>query len=269
MSKAPAGAPLAARRLLREVILLVLVALPILAVLIGLGIWQLDRLEWKQALIARVAAGLAAAPVPAPGPEAWPEFDAAAEEYRPVSVTGRFDHAREIHLVQALTEPEGPVGGLGFLVMTPLRTAEGWWVYVNRGFVPREKKDPATRSKGQVEGEVTVVGLLRAPHRRAWFAPADDPAGNAWFSRDPALFAAASGLPAAEVAPYLIDARYDPDLPGGLPQGGETILTFPNNHLQYALTWFGLAAVLVAVVGAFVAKRGRARRDHALDGGPR
>lgn len=226
-------------------------------VLCGLGAWQVERLQWKEALIARVEAALASDPVPAPGPADWPGLADGAAEYRPVTVRGTFDHAREIHVVYTLVEPKGPVGGIGYQVFTPLRTDDGWWVYVNRGFVPRDRADPATRPDGQVAGETTVTGLLRAPGHRSWFMPSDDPAGNAWFSRDPVLFAAAAGLPAAEVAPYVIDAMVDPSLPGGLPQGGETIVSFPNSHLQYAITWFGLALALAAVYVAFILKRGR------------
>ena len=224
-------------------------------ILVGLGIWQLERLSWKEALIARVEAGLAADPVAAPGPETWPAVDLSEVEYEPLEAAGVFDHSKEIHVVYTLTGPKGPLGGLGYQVFTPLRTDGGWWVYVNRGFVPRENKDPTTRSAGQIEGETSMVGLLRAPGVRSWFTPGDDVPGNEWFSRDPALYAAASGLPADTVAPYLIDARFDPELPGGLPQGGETIVSFPNNHLQYAVTWFGLAAVLVAVFAAFTLRR--------------
>jgi surfeit locus 1 family protein len=139
--------------------------------------------------------------------------------------------------------------------MTPLATAGGWTVYVNRGFVPADRKDPATRPEGQVAGETTVTGLLRAPYDRSWFAPADNRAKNEWFSRDPVLYARASGIEPAKVAPYIIDAKFDAGLPGGLPQGGETIVDFPNNHLQYAITWYGLAAALAGVF--FVFARGR------------
>ena len=114
-----------------------------------------------------------------------------------------------------------------------------------------ERKDPATRREGLIEGETTVTGLYRSPHGRTWYMPSDAIAGNEWFSRDPKLYAAAYGLPAASVAPYIIDARADPNLPGGLPQGGETIIDFPNNHLQYALTWFGLALGLAGVFAVF------------------
>lgn len=230
------------------------------ALLVGLGVWQLDRHAWKEDLIARVEAGLAADPADAPGPNAWPSLDLRAAEYTPVKVEGVFDNANEIHVVHTLVEPKGPTGGIGYQVFTPLRTETGWWVYVNRGFIPREKKDPATRSAGQIDDRTEVVGLVRAPGPRSWFTPADDVAGNTWFSRDPMLFAAASGLPPEAVAPYIIDARFDPRLPGGLPQGGETIVSFPNNHLQYALTWFGLAAALAGVFVAFAVKRRREGR---------
>ena len=222
-----------------------------------LGLWQVERLSWKEALIARVEAGLAAAPIPAPAPDAWPDLDIDAMEYRPVTVRGTFDHGREVHVVYTLVTPKGPLGGIGYQVLTPFRAAAGWWVYVNRGFVPRDNKDPATRAGGQPAGETTVSGLLRRPGQRSWFMPADDPGGNAWFSRDPALFAEASGLPAGSVAPYVIDASFDPTLPGGMPQGGETIVSFPNNHLGYAITWFGLALALAAVAIAVVVMRRR------------
>lgn len=221
-------------------------------VLCGLGTWQVERLQWKEALIARVEAGLSADPAPAPGPATWPGLHIGAAEYQPVEVSGTYDNDREIHVVYTLVEPHGSRGGIGYQVFTPLRTDEGWWVYVNRGFVPRENADPATRADGQLAGETMVEGLLRQAGQRSWFMPADDPAANAWFSRDPALFAAAEGLPAGEVAPYVIDAAFDPKLPGGLPQGGETIVSFPNSHLQYAITWYGLAVALAAVYAAYV-----------------
>ncbi|MCB1500629.1 MAG: SURF1 family protein [Bauldia sp.] len=245
----------ATRKTSRGFVLPTVVAAAAFAVLCALGIWQVERLAWKEALIARVEAGLDADPVAAPTPAEWVGLDLVTHEYQPVTVRGIYDHAREIRVVHTLVEPKGPLGGIGYLVLTPFRTDAGWWVYVNRGFVRRDHADPASRAAGQIEGEAAVTGLLRAPSRRSWFTPADDAAANAWFSRDPALFAAEQGLPPAEVAPYLIDLRFDPDLPGGMPQGGETIVAFTNNHLQYALTWFGLAAALAAVYAAFAWKR--------------
>jgi len=221
------------------------------AILVGLGVWQLDRLSWKEALIARVDARLTAAPTAAPGPERWAALDLADAEYEPVTVSGHFLNDREAHVVMTLTEPKGKVGGVGFLVMTPLVTPGGWTVYVNRGFVPAARRDPATRTAGETQSETKVTGLLRAPSARSWFMPSDNVGGNEWFSRDPERWAAAYGAGSDKIAPFIIDANFDPTLPGGLPQGGETIVQFPNNHLQYALTWFGLAAVLAGVFGAY------------------
>lgn len=220
-----------------------------IVILIGLGVWQVERLQWKEALIARTTAAQTAPPIAAPAD--WNSTDLATMEYQPVAVTGRFLNDKEIFAGIALTEPKGPRGGFGFFVMTPFQTDAGWIVYVNRGFVPREFKDPGRRQAGQIVGVTTVAGPLRLPYDRDWFAPGDDAAGNEWFSHDPKLYAAASGLPADRVAPYIIDARFDPTLPGGLPQGGETIIDFPNSHLGYAITWFGLAASLAGVFGAY------------------
>lgn len=245
---------------MRRLVLPAIATLVGVAILVSLGVWQIERLHWKEALIARVESRIDAAPVPAPGPAAWPALDLTEAEYQPVVVSGRYRNADEADVVYALTEPKGPAGGFGYLVMTPFQTDDGWIVYVNRGFVPRDRKDPASRAAGIIEGPTTVTGLLRKPSHRSWFSPADDPARNEWLSRDPAAFAAAAGLPPASVAPYLIDARFDPSLPGGLPQGGETIVAFPNSHLQYVVTWFGLALALVGVFVAFAAGRLRASR---------
>jgi surfeit locus 1 family protein len=232
------------------------------AILCSLGAWQVQRLHWKEALIASVERGLAAAPVPAPGPEAWALIDYGDREYQRVSVTGHFDESAEAYVTYTLTEPKGPRGGIGFLVMTPLVTPGGWIVYVNRGFVPTDKRYPSQRLDSTIEGETTVTGLLRAPHSAPWYA-GDDISDNAWFSRDPKLYAEAHGLPPDRVAPYIVDADFDPSLPGGLPQGGETVVNFPNNHLGYAITWYGLALALAGVYAVFVWRRLGERRSAA------
>ena len=232
-----------------------LAALVALDILVSLGVWQLYRLQWKEALIARVTSRLAAPPIPAPGPEAWRGLDVAGLEYQPVALRGHYHNDREVDVVYTLTEPHGPRGGVGYLVMTPFETDAGWYVYVDRGFVPADRKSAASRTEGLIEGATTVIGLVRRPHGRIWYMPGDNIAANQWFSRDPDLYARTYGLPPDKVAPYLVDARFDPALPGGLPQGGETIIDFPNSHLQYAITWFGLAAGLIGVFTVFARRR--------------
>ncbi len=217
------------------------------AVLVGLGTWQMQRLAWKEGLVAAVEERAHAAPRDVSAAE-LAALSPEADEYRPVRVRGTFRHADEIQVYTLLSEPRGSFSGPGYWVLTPLDLAGGGTVIVNRGFVPTKKKDPATRPEGQVPGEVTVTGLVRAPDPGHLFTPADDPARNAWFTRDPQRIAAAKGL--GDIAPVLIDADAAP-MPGGLPQGGETKLQFPNRHLEYALTWYGLAATLLAVFGVF------------------
>ena len=227
-------------------------ALVAFGLLCGLGTWQWQRLAWKEALIAR-ATSRAAAPVAAMPAEAdWPRVTAEGDEYRRVQVTGTFRHDREALCWALLSDANGRYSGPGYWVLTPLATADGATVLVNRGFVPLDRKDAQTRRQGEVAGTVTVTGLLRLPEKRSWFTPADDPAAHLWQERDPAAIAAAYGL--SRVAPFFIDADDTPN-PGGLPQGGETKLVFPNRHLEYALTWFGLALALAAVFAAFAWKQ--------------
>ena len=216
-----------------------LLALAGIAGLTALGIWQLERRVWKLDLIERVDARIHASPVPAPGPEAWPSVSAASDEYRRVAVTGHFLNDRET-LVQAVTD----LGG-GFWVMTPLVTDRGFTVLVNRGFVSPEKRDPSSRADGQPQGEVTVSGLLRMTEPKGGFLRSNDPAAGRWYSRDVAAIAAAKGV--ERVAPYFIDADGTRN-PGGWPVGGLTVVSYPNSHLSYALTWFALDLMLIGAV---------------------
>lgn len=199
----------------------------------GLGIWQVDRLRWKLDLIDRVEARLAAPPEVIGRPPALASLPPRDLEYRKVRVTGTFDHERET-LVEALTER-----GAGFWVMTPLRTAGGP-VLVNRGFVPKERRAPASRTDGQIEGPVSVTGLIRLDEPEGRFLRVNRPAEERWYSRDVTAIAAARGID--DAAPFFIDADATAN-PGGYPIGGLTVVTFRNTHLIYALTWFALAAL--------------------------
>ena len=216
------------------------------AILIGLGAWQLRRLTWKTELLRQIAERTTARPQPLPSSDTWSRLAADQYAYRHVTVTGTFLNDHEAHVFRPLS-PEiarGPYNGLGDLVLTPLRLEDGSIVIVNRGFVPEARVAPATRPAGQPAGVVAVTGLMREPESRNLFTPADDPQGGTWFTRDPAAIAAWFHLD--RVAPFTIDADAG-SKPGGLPQGGETVLDIPNNHLSYALTWFGLAGGLCLV----------------------
>jgi surfeit locus 1 family protein len=209
------------------------------------------RLAWKENLLAQIATRRDAPPAPLPPRADWATLKPDDYDYRRVTLHGVFDHARESYLFRAsATGAAG--GGPGYEVLTPLRVDGGGVVFVNRGFVPAEKQDPATRPEGQLTGEVAVTGLMRGPESRNLFTPPDEAEKNLWFSRDPAALAAHWGE--KDAAPFSVDADATPN-PGGWPKGGATVMTIPNNHLSYALTWFALAATLAGVASVYVWRR--------------
>lgn len=208
----------------------------------GLGVWQVQRLSWKLDLIARVEARLKAPPVAAPGPGQWDGISAAADEYRRVTLQGRYLDAPET-LTMAVTE-RGP----GFWVLAPFRADVGFTVLVNRGFVPEGQRAIAERRR-VVGEEARVVGLLRLTEPGGGFLRANDASADRWYSRDVAVIAQARQL--GEVAPYFVDADAATE-PGPLPQGGMTQVSFRNTHLVYALTWFCLALMSAGAAGYLV-----------------
>lgn len=217
----------------------------------GLGVWQLQRLAWKRELIATVEARVHAQPGPPPRPQAWRTVSAGRDAYRRVRIRGVFDNDRET-LVQAVT-----AAGPGFWVMTPLHADDGSVVLIDRGFVPQALKSQSMRHAGLVGGPTTVTGLLRISEPHGGFLRANQPAAERWYSRDVGQIAAARGL--SPVAPYFIDADATPN-PGGWPRGGLTVVRFPNSHLAYALTWFGLAGMVALWGGRRFVVAARPRR---------
>ena len=206
--------------------------------LVLLGNWQLKRLDWKLSLIERVESRAFATPVTAPTAVTWSDITRATEEYRRVLIHGQFLHKRET-LVWALTER-----GNGYWVLTPLLTPAGETVLINRGYIPVAAANPTKRGAGQIDGEVSVTGLLRISEPGGVPLRNNDPAAERWYSRDVGAIARARKL--ANAAPYFIDAD-DSANPGGLPIGGLTRLSYRNTHLAYALTWYGLAILLAAL----------------------
>ena len=214
-----------------------LFTVPVLLALLALGSWQIERLFWKREQIVQRQAAVAAAPVAAPRSLE----EARGMEFRHVTDEGVFLHDKEIFL-GATSE----AGRNGYQVLTPLRQAGGRNVFVNRGFIPAELKDPDTRSEGEIAGTVRVQGLLRLPPagKPAWFLPDNRPDLNYWLWVDLPAIAAADRLD--NVAPFYIDADATPN-PGGWPKGGITRLELRNDHLQYAITWFSLAVALIVI----------------------
>ena len=221
-----------------------------LALLIGLGLWQLQRLEWKQGLIAQIEARAHAEPV-ALGKALARARAGEDVSYLRLHVEGRFDNAKERYLF-ALSD-----GTPGWHVITPLATPGGEVVLVDRGFVPNAFKEPSSRAQGEIADAVTLIGLARTPDTQGLFIPDNELAENRWFWRDlGAMSKSMFPAGAPDIAPFILEAERS-DIPGGWPLGGQTRLDLPNNHLQYALTWFLLALCLVVIYVIYV--RGRLR----------
>jgi surfeit locus 1 family protein len=209
-------------------------------------VWQLERLQWKLALIATVNGHMMAAPVTLDQIAAMPADEA---QYRRVTLRGHFDHGREAYVFT--TDATGaPV----YHVLTPFLTDSGKTLMVDRGAVPKEKLDPSSRAAGNVASETAVTGVWRAPDAPGLFTPQPDLAHRTWFARDIAGIAAADHITLSN--PVLIEAGATPN-PGGLPVGGQTVVSFRNEHLSYAVTWFGLAIVLLGVWFSYHISKGR------------
>ncbi|HVJ53821.1 MAG TPA: SURF1 family protein [Aliidongia sp.] len=210
--------------------------IPALIFILGLGVWQLERLVWKTNLIAERSSALAAPATPVP----MTLDQARPLDFHRVVATGRFDNAHELYI--------GAFDGRGvegFQIVTPLHLEDGHILLVNRGFVPAIRKDPARRAEGQIEGETSVEGILRlAVIPTGWLVPKNQPGDNFWIYVD--IPAMTETLKLDNVLPYYVEAGPAPN-PGGFPIGGQTRIALPNDHLQYALTWFSFAVTLIVI----------------------
>ncbi len=219
-----------------------------LLMLLGLGSWQVQRLHWKEGLIAARTAQLAAPAEPLPAAAAdWRAWD-----FRKVSVRGSFRHDLEQRFGAFTVE-----GQFGQHVLTPLVRPDGAAVLVDRGFVPADRAPVETRRQGETPAPALITGIARyrMGDRPGWFTPANQPRERIWYWYDLAALAQAVGL---ELLPVVVEADATPN-PGGLPLGGQTRVELPNDHLQYAITWYGLAVALVAVYIAFSFDAGAGR----------
>ncbi len=230
----------------RPLPLLTGVTLIALAVLVSLGLWQTQRLAWKVGLIAQVTERIDSPPI------SYDEAAARARagenmEYQPVVLRGVFRHDGEMHMYGVYQ------GVAGYYIYTPLERGDQPTVLVNRGFAPENFKAPDTRLDGRLSGIVSVTGLARGTQERRPFVPMDEPERNMWFTRNIEALSAAADIPPM---PLMVDS-FGTESDAQWPQGGVTRIAFRNNHLGYALTWFGLALTLAGVYVAYHHKLGR------------
>jgi len=224
---------------LRPLLWPTIVMLPIFLFSLSLGVWQMERRAWKRDILDRIATNQAAAPLTL---DELLKGDPLRFEYGRVKVSGSFLHDKEFFLAARSLKDK-----VGMQVVTPLRTDDGIIVLFDRGWIPSEKKEPAKRAEGQPTGKVDLVGVVRRSQIKRQFAPDNDPARNFWFHVDvPVMRQMAGGKPDPVLDSFFLEADAAPN-PGGVPVGGQTRLEIPNDHLQYAITWF-----LIALAGAGV-----------------
>jgi surfeit locus 1 family protein len=234
---------------LRPLLWPTLFSLPVLALCLGLSIWQMERREWKLGILDRISRNQAAAPISL---DELMKGDPLAHEYGRVNLAGTFLHDKEFHLAARSMKND-----VGMQVVTPVRTDAGRIVLFDRGWVPSQKKDPATRAAGQVSGRVELTGVVRRTQQQRQFAPDNAPDRNVWFHVDvPLMRKMAGAAPDTRLDTFFLEADATPNA-GGLPIGGQTHLDIPNDHLQYAITWFGIALALVGVYFAYHWENGR------------
>jgi cytochrome oxidase assembly protein ShyY1 len=229
-------------------------ALVAFVVLIGLGTWQLERKAWKETLIAALDQRLAAAPVALPPRERWATLDATEDEFRRVRFRAEFPIGREARVYTSGSALREDIKAPGYFAFAPARLPDGRIVVINRGYVPNPRPDASVRPLGLNEGAVEIVGVMRWPESPSWFVTSHNASQDLWFVRDHQAMAAAYGW--GEVAPFYIDQEA-PDPAGDAPRPGPLKVNLRNEHLQYALTWYGLAAVLTGVFFFWVASRRR------------
>jgi surfeit locus 1 family protein len=247
-------------RPVRRLVIAGVVSLLGVAILSALGTWQLERKAWKEDLIATLEQRFAAAPRPLPAPQEWPGLNRADMEFRRVRFTATFLHDEEALVYTGGSALRSDANGPGYWVFTPAQLADHALVMVDRGFVPEGRQDPAGRPQGRVAGPVEIIGVLRWPEQSHWFSPSPDVARNLWFVRDPAAMAAAKDLGA--VAPFYVEQE-SPLPPGGWPSPAKLKVSLPNNHAQYMITWYGLAAALAVVFTFYAVTQYRAARATA------
>jgi surfeit locus 1 family protein len=225
------------------------------ALLISLGMWQLRRLGEKEALIGRVETRAHVAPKDLPTPAEWAKLAPSDYEFTHVRASGRYLQGQDALIF--MNPPDGLGREPGYMVLTPFALQAGGVVLVERGFVPASKTEDSL-GRAPPAGEIDIVGLLRAPQTRNFFTPPDTPARLIWYTRDPAAIAGALG--ATEAASFTLALEGPSSAgPNGFPRLVETTPEFVNNHLSYAITWFTLAAALLAVFGFYA--RGRLNRS--------
>jgi len=236
------------RRWLNWVFVIVMLALT--AMFLGLGKWQLDRLAWKEGLMKEVEQRMHLSPVPLPPVAEWGAFDPEAYQYRSVTVTGHYLPEQAVRVFVGLSDAKGPYSGPGDWIMTPFAIEGGGTIFVDRGFVPDNVSANYVDDKTAPTGTITLTGVAVASEQAYPFTPGPDPAKRLDWIRNIDRLSQMVDPGLKPIAPIYIDLPAGP--PGALPQGGETTVDFPNNHLGYAATWFGFGLTTIIMLAEWL-----------------
>lgn len=234
-----------------------LLMLGLTAVFLWLGNWQLQRLDEKERLIATVADRMDSAPLPLPRVAEWEVVGWERYDYQPVRLDGSFMHEATVLVFTSLATASGRQSGPGYWVMVPFRLESGGTVFVNRGFVPDTSRAAFAGGGAGPLGPLSLTGIARLSEEVGSFTPDPDPTRRIDWVRDVERLALQVDADLRPLAPVFVD------LPAGeagaLPQGGETVLTFTNNHLGYAITWFGFALITPVLLLVWLLGQRRSR----------
>lgn len=216
-----------------------LMTIPSLIILVMLGTWQMQRLEWKTTLIEQLTSRQEQPPISLTFPLDPTQIDEL--KYRITELRGTFLHDKEIHLYTGTIKIKNK---RGFYIITPFQLeGSDVVVAVNRGWVPNDLKDADTRPESLVEGVQTIRGMLSPSESPTWFTPDNDYAHNVWIWMDLDAMRTYLNLPVAPLALLQKDSLTD----GLYPIPPATHVTLRNDHLQYAITWYSLAIALLVI----------------------
>ncbi|HEV7276910.1 MAG TPA: SURF1 family protein [Devosiaceae bacterium] len=239
-------------------LLFIVLMLGLTVIFLWLGNWQLQRLDEKQALIATVAARMDSAPLRLPPVAEWDFVGWERYDYQPVTLTGSFRHDSTVLVFTSLSAPNGRHSGPGYWVMAPFELDAGGFVFLNRGFVPQSSRAAFVDGGAAPTGRLTLTGIARLSEEAGSFTPDTDSTRRMDWVRDVERLALQSDADLTPLAPVFVDLPAGDE--GALPQGGETVLTFTDNHLGYAITWFGFALITPLLLLVWLLAQRRARK---------
>jgi cytochrome oxidase assembly protein ShyY1 len=233
------------------------------ALFVGLGLWQLQRRVEKHALIAALTERLAAAPVALPPPSQWRALTAERDEFRRVSFGATYAHLSDAMVYGSGSAVREDISGPGTWAFLPARLPSGETVVVNAGFVTNTMQDRSVEDRAVAplvtDRPVTLTGYLRFPEKAGLLTPAEHPATRLWFTRD--QLSMAHALSWGEVAPFYVDLE-TPVPASGIPKPGPLEVHLRDDHMQYAITWFSLAGAVLIAFGVWLRAQRRAAKSH-------